>query len=260
MTGDQSTSVGGRAAWCAVVLSPLSVERDGLRRATARAARASGADDLLDSVEFVLTGIGAERVSAAVAAQRARPLAERPSLMVLAGTAGGLTEGPLAPPIARIIDERGGQWAPPAAVAPSQGEHATTVLGVDRLIPTPAEKRSLAASTGATIVDMESHAFARACVASAAPGGEPVRWGVVRGVSDGPDHELPEFVLGWFDGAGRARPMSMAAGVIAHPRAWPELWRLSRRTRAALVRAGAALAGLLIAERSRARSGAAGRA
>lgn len=256
MAGDRTMTTGERATWRAVVLSPLSVERDGLRRAAARSARARGAAGLFNSVEFELTGIGAERVTAAVASLRARPVGRRPSLVVLAGTAGGLTEGPVAPPIARVIDEGGGVWTPAATVRPAEGELATTVLGVDRLIPTPAEKRSLAAWKGATIVDMESHAFARACEGSPTAGVEPVRWAVVRGVSDGPEHELPEFVLGWFDGAGRARPVAMAVGVMAHPRSWAELWRLSRRTRAALAQAGAALAGLLIAERERARAGA----
>lgn len=243
-------------SWRAVVLSPLSVERAPLKRAClGEISRAGGTPADARAIEFLLTGIGADRITAAVAALAARPPGTRPGLVVLAGTAGGLVDGVHAPPIAAVVDEHGHRWSPtvttviaqPLAATQDQAQApAATVLGVDRLIPTPQQKRALAARTGATIVDMESHAFARACESAG------LRWAVVRGVSDGPDDHLPEFIMRWFTAAGRARPLVMTADILTHPGAWPGLARLSRRTKGALAQAGASLATLLTADRSRA--------
>lgn len=229
-----------------VVLCPLAIEADGLRSALRR-----DHPDVYGRVEFRLTGIGREAVVRAVRALRGEgPGATAPALVVLAGTAGGLTDGPLAPRIGRVVHAETGRQFTPSAVAPAapgtrggpgdgSSDDVVGVLGVDRLIDTPQAKRALYARFATPVVDMESHAFAEACEERG------LAWAVVRGVSDGPDDHLPGYILGWFNADGTSRPARMARDALLHPWHLPALLRTGRRTRAALRAAAARLAALV---------------
>lgn len=235
-----------------VVICPMAIEAEGLRSALRR-----DHPDVLERVEIRVCGIGGEAVARAVRMVRGVGAmggeaagGSVPALVVLAGTAGGLTEGPPAPRIGFVVHAETGRRFTPTAVAPPEpgtgagleagsSDVAVGVLGVDRLIDTPGEKRALHARFGTPLVDMESHAFAEACERAG------LAWAVVRGVSDGPDDHLPGYILGWFNADGTSRPWRMVRDALLHPWQIPALIRTGRRTRTALRAAGGRLAGLV---------------
>lgn len=85
------------------------------------------------------------------------------------------------------------------------------VAGSERIVGGVAEKRALAATTGAAAVDMESHAVA----AAAAEAGVPVL--VVRAVADTATRRLPEWVVTCVAADGSRRWGAVAAGVLRNP-------------------------------------------
>lgn len=146
--------------------------------------------------------------------------------VIVAGVCGGLRHTEPVPRIASVVDRNGRSWSVgsdgwalnrPASAADGH-DRGVRLVGVDELIPGPAEKRALAAETGADIVDMESHALAALCDSRGWP------WAVVRGVSDTPDETLPEEVLAWTTAAGDPRPgraildMARKPSLIGHTR------------------------------------------
>jgi nucleoside phosphorylase len=149
-----------------LVLCPMEIER----KAVAAEVLAAG----LEHVAIVRTGIG--KIAIVEHVQRAAAMAARPRLVILAGACGALRPVEDVPPVGRVIDEHGGEWVG-LGMAPA----GRTVVGVDRIVATPLEKRELADRTGAVIVDMESHAFSAACE------GLGLSWTIVRGVSDSPE-------------------------------------------------------------------------
>ena len=206
-----------------VVFTPMEVER-------AAVAAAIEAADLASHVDLVRTGIGRDRVLAAlntVLVRRRSP----PALVILAGCAGGLTDLDLdaRPAIAMIVDEQGREWTP-AVIEP--GEEPVAVLGVDRLIDEPRDKRRLHELTGASLVDMESHAFAARCGELDWP------WAVVRGVSDGPDHRVPPIILSWINPDGTSRTGKALRDLLVRPWLWAEVSQLVQHTQHALALAG----------------------
>lgn len=147
--------------------------------------------------------------------------------LILAGACGGLTPVDDVPAIARVIDEHGHSWIP-ANADPS----GVTLIGVDTIIATPADKAVLAARTGAAIVDMESHAFAAWCEERG------VRWSVVRGVSDTPEETLPHEVLDWISPSGDTRQMRAARDLLLKPWLIPHVLDVLRRSRRVLPKVG----------------------
>lgn len=83
-----------------------------------------------------------------------------------------------------------------------------------------AEKRALKARTGAVAADMESAAVARV----ARRRGLPMI--ALRAVSDGPDEDVPEALLGGTDAFGRARFRSVLGALVRGPRDAAALARL----------------------------------
>ncbi len=75
-------------------------------------------------------------------------------------------------------------------------------------LTTPAAKRAWADRSGADLVDLESAAFARIATTNGWD------WGIVRGVSDGPDTTLPGDIDTWVDGRGRPRPGRVLRAVL----------------------------------------------
>ncbi len=201
----------------AIVFCPMEMER----KAVARAVRAAGLTD----VRVVQTGIGKDAVLRAL--DGAAGNAPRGSLMILAGACGGLAPCADVPAIARIIDEHGGCWTPRMADAAG-----VTLIAVDRIVATPGEKRTLAERSGASIVDMETHAFAAACEQRG------LAWTVVRGVSDTPDETLPAEVLGWVRPDGGTRAGRAALDLLRMPRLVPHIIGVVRRANRVLPRVG----------------------
>lgn len=208
-----------------MVFCPLEAERRAVCAALHRAD--------LDGATVLLTGIGRDAVAAAV-----RNLSHRPAIVVLAGICGGLVDVPDVVTTSRVVDEQGGAWDPP--IAPGDG---VVLVGVDRLISTAAQKRHLHRATGAAVVDMESHGFARACEAWSEGG--PLRWAVVRGVSDRFDEAIPEQLVRWIDPRGRMIASHVAADVARRPWLVPSLLRLGKRSRRVLPLVGRRVAGLI---------------
>lgn len=199
-----------------LILCPLRIER----AAVGRAIRNAGCP----GARVVQTGVGKSAILAALS--RELP-ACTPRLVILAGACGALTAVEDVPPIARIIDEHGASWTPTIA---DQG--GVILVGVDRIISTPADKHTLARDTGAAIVDMEAHAFARACEERG------LRWAVVRGVSDTPDETLPLEVLGWITPEGDTRSARAARDLFLHPSLIPHIAKALRRARRVLPKVG----------------------
>jgi adenosylhomocysteine nucleosidase len=123
-----------------------------------------------------------------------------------------------------------------AALAGVAGVRAGSLLGVERVIATPAEKARLFAETGAAAIDMESLPL----VAAAA--GKPVL--VLRAIADPAARAIPGAALGALDGAGRIRIGLLLAALARRPGDLVGLVRLacdSARARASLGRAALAL-------------------
>jgi len=195
------------------------------RKAVVRALKAAS----LRHVRVIQTGIGREAVVRELA--NAAAAADRGSLMILAGACGGLAATEDVPNIARVIDEHGGEWVPRFAVPAG-----VTLAAVDRIVATPADKRSLEARTGAAIVDMETHAFAAECERRG------FSWTVVRGVSDTPQETLPAEVLGWVKPDGGTRAVRAAIDLAIHPSHIPHIIGVVRRANRVLPKVGARVA------------------
>ena len=186
----------------------------------------------LAGVRVLQTGIGKDAILRALAAELE---SRRPVLVILAGACGALSHVDEVPPIARVIDEHGGSWTP--ALADSTG---VSLIAVDRIVSTPADKQELAARTGAAIVDMEAHAFARFCLERGQ------RWTVVRGVSDTPDQTLPQEVLGWITPGGDTRSGRAAVDMLRKPWLIPHIVGVVRRSNRVLPKVGRRVAELIL--------------
>ena len=126
--------------------------------------------------------------------------------MFLCGLAGALSDtfavGTACPVATVVVDDQ--------EIRPSITESAGAVVSCPaRTLTTPAAKRAWADRSGADLVDLESAAFARI---AADKGWD---WGIVRGVSDGPDTTLPGGIDTWVDGRGRPRPGRVLLAVLA---------------------------------------------
>ena len=198
-----------------VVLCPLEIERRAASAAVAARAR------------VVRTGPGALAVARAV---EGLDLASN-GLVVLFGVAGGIAESPIAVTASDVIDgDTGERWTPTVG-----SDGGVVVVGVEAPIGTVEEKRALAARTGASVVDCESHGFARACAERG------VRWAIVRGVSDGPGDTLPACAATWVRDDGITNARRVAADLLRRPVLIAPVARLGRATRAGLASAGARL-------------------
>jgi hypothetical protein len=187
------------------VLCPMRIERAAVERAVRHAG--------LEKVRVIQTGIGREAVLAAIVRCAGG------GLLVLAGACGGLVECGDVPPIAMVIDEHGERWTPFGSDA-----NGVTLVGLDRIVSTPGDKRALAAATGAAVVDMESHAFAAECEKKG------VAWAVVRGVSDTPEETLPAEVLGWITPEGNTRGVRAVLDMVRRPSLVPHIFGVLRRS------------------------------
>jgi nucleoside phosphorylase len=194
----------------------------------------------LANIEVIQTGVGKDAI-VRVLKRRLGEFDEsardstRPAVVILAGACGALRPTEDVPRIARIMDLHGHEWVCRHAPPTHNGTPGVTLVAVDGIVSTPADKATLAARTGAAIVDMESHAFAAACEE------RNVAWHVVRGVSDTPDETLPSEVLGWITPAGDTRAGRAVADMLARPRLVPHIAAVMRRSGRVLPKVGKAV-------------------
>ncbi len=141
------------------------------------------------------------------------------------------SEGPLSVGlVGEVVDARGESLG--AVVAPvSIQAPRWRVVGADRPVATPTGKRDLAHTSGATAVDMESHAFVR----EASRRG--IRLAIVRTITDGVDDALPEGIERLVDRDGRTRVGAAMALLARRPWMLPTLRALGDRTNRSMARA-----------------------
>lgn len=171
------------------------------------------------SVAWGVSGVG-ERL----ADQAARLLVagHRPRALISAGFAGALTlgfeRGQLAYPTRTVVDDGS---EPIALASGSDGDGATTIVTVDRVIGDVDAKRRLADASGAGLVDMESHAVAKVAIAEGIP-----CYGV-RVVSDTADQALPREIASLASPQSPWRRLGATLGAVTRrPAVIGDLWHL----------------------------------
>ncbi len=164
-------------------------------------------------------------VSGASTAQAARAATELVEAGVSALVSFGLA-GALDPDlsvadviIARRVASTRGTFGP---------EDGSIVWGSDIMVASPQGKADLHASSGAAIVDMESHAVALAAETAELP------LIVIRAVSDDAKQHLMGDLATAIDPAGQPRIGQILRGLARHPGRLPVLLRLARDTNRAL--------------------------
>jgi adenosylhomocysteine nucleosidase len=169
-------------------------------------------DGRLNDRRIIIVEAGAGREAAARATD-ALIVAHRPKLVISAGFAGGLRDDiakghfVMADSVQSeagqrlSIDLRLDRSAQPAI-------HVGPLITVDRIISSPAEKRSLHQQTGAIAVDMESFAVAETCQTLATP------FLSVRIVSDTVTDKLPPEIGRLITKPTRVRQVGFALGAM----------------------------------------------
>ncbi|MEY3141719.1 MAG: nicotinate-nucleotide adenylyltransferase [Planctomycetota bacterium] len=175
----------------------------------------------------VTTGPGPGGIRRAFATRDSWPV-RNPRFVVLLGLAGSLD--PRLEPgtdhgCAEVVS--GGSETPPLRSSLVPGATAR-VVECASVATTPDAKARLAAATRAQLVDMESHAFA-SCAEAAG-----LRWGIMRGVSDGADEWLPPELARLVDASGETRVLRVLAAIARRPSLVPALMRIGRTSRLAL--------------------------
>lgn len=172
-------------------------------------------------VTWCVAGVGRE------AARRAARLmidGHRPRLLVSAGFAGGLDPALARGAVVEPASVRGESETSAMLPLAAAGQRGSTLVTVDRIVRTPADKAALAAATRAAIVDMETLAVAE--VAAAA--GLPCR--SIRVISDAAGDELPPDVTRLVAPQSAVRRAGSLIGMIGRrPRAALDLWQLWER-------------------------------
>jgi len=201
-----------KAAEPPLVFCPLGFERRAFLR--------------FGKLPVVTTGPGADAIRRAFAARGAWPV-RNPRFVVLLGLAGSL-DARIAPGTDHACAEAVTDGSP-TPLRSTLIPHATArVVEHASVAATPEEKARLAAATHAQLVDLESHAFA-SCAESAG-----LRWGIVRGVSDGAHETLPAELAGFVDARGETRIARVLAAIARRPALLPELMAIGRASRLAM--------------------------
>ncbi len=106
------------------------------------------------------------------------------------------------------------------------------IMTVDQIVLPAAEKRGLAAESGAIAVDMESAAIASAASAHAVP------FLAIRGILDPVEEDLEIAFDQFLDERGEPRPLPLIRYLVTHPKALARLVGLASRTKTACARLG----------------------
>ena len=227
-----------------------------LSRALRPAYRSPGASDsiarvALDGRELLLarTGMGPQNAEAA-----ARRLLDEAS--VAAALALGVAAG-LSPQLQtgdlivgdRVILHRGDgtprqtfpcdaelqEWALTVIRRSGDRYQHGPIVTVDQIVLPAAEKRGLAAESGALAVDMESAAIASAASAHGVP------FLAIRGILDPVQEDLEIAFHQFLDGRGEPRPLPLIRYLVTHPLAVPRLVGLAFQTKTVCSRLGSLL-------------------
>jgi nicotinate-nucleotide adenylyltransferase len=176
---------------------------------------------------IVTTGPGAEAMRRAFAARAEWPV-RHPRFVVLLGLAGAIDPAIVAGSdhaCAEVVDEAHG--APPLRSTLVRGASAR-VVETAAVAATVEDKARLFGMVQAQLVDLESRAFAECAEAAG------LRWGVVRGVSDGANDALPAELASFVDARGETRIGRVLAAVARRPALLPELMAVGRVSRSAM--------------------------
>lgn len=172
-----------------------------------------------------------------VARARAEELVKKGATTLLSfGVAGGLSPGLTPDSLVvgdRVTSDDGRSWRTDERLlsillkAVPQARRGG-VYGSKTLIATPADKKRLFDRTGCLIVDMESQVLAE--VASR----HPVRFGVLRGVSDTVEEKFPTALLSGLKPDGKVNGAVIALHLLKEPAQVPALMQLFKNTDRAL--------------------------
>lgn len=182
---------------------------------------------LYDGVRVVVVEAGAGSQRAQRAAQALLD-AHRPRWLLSCGFAGGLQPHVRVGQIV-VADRLLRTDAPPVQIDvkmpadPAHGLHVGSLLTVDQLVRTVAEKQNLASQSGALCVDMESYAVGAFCRDHA------VRCLVIRAMTDDTTEDLPPEVLSIFGSTGAVRLGAVVGALWKRPGSYQDLWRLRER-------------------------------
>lgn len=219
---------------CLTIVTPLAHERNVLHRLLRQAA-----------VRIICCGpgkLGIERLA------KRDERAESNGPVILAGLAGALTNRCAvgsAHWIGRVVTDDGKTITPPL-ISPGvmRDDHLMPrITSTDTSVTQPHEKQSLAERCDADIVDLESVAFATLAEERG------WQWGIVRGVSDGPDDALPHGIDEWVDETGNVRIAPILHSLIRRPAQFVTLSHLQRESRDALAGVADRLQEMLAATR-----------
>ena len=165
------------------------------------------------------------------------------SVVILAGTAGGLSPARSTGEVIvarEVIDAGSGRrWTPSLLLGENDPRSGTLCVAED-LVSTIAEKQALHEQTGADGVDLECAAFAALAEARG------WNWGVIRGISDGPEATLPTEAARWIDSQGKTRLGALLASLLLKPRLLSSLGRLRRDSLQAMDSVARAMPDLLL--------------
>lgn len=148
---------------------------------------------------------------------------------VIFGTSVQSPDGTISQVPQELID-RLSQSAPSTEPAAMLGK----IVGVDYIVDDPAQKRLLAAQSGALAIDMESHAVAKAAIESR------IAFGILRTIADPADRVIPPAAISVVGPNGRIGPYAAAKAVLARPQDLAKLIKLGRDNAAALKSLGRA--------------------
>ncbi len=227
---DPARAAGHPAPLTLGIVFALEIEADAFSRLVTRSVSLRTAGGLAihtgliggRSVGWVVGGVGAEQ-----AARAAALLIEghRPRLLASAGFAGGLQPGyPRGALVVVTRALRRGAATPELADPALSAAPRATIVTVDDPVSTPTDKRALAESTAAELVDMETHAVAGVARSMGLP------CVGLRVVSDAVDDRLPPEVMRLSRPQSGWRRLGAAMGAVGRrPGAAIDLWRLWER-------------------------------
>lgn len=127
----------------------------------------------------------------------------------------------------------------PSFVPVLQSAQTTIIASVDAIITTPKRKLAIGMETGASLVDMESAAFAS--IASQ----REWNWGVLRAVSDDASAEVPEWICSILLNTGSIDMGALLLAIAANPRRAITLVSIGRALRHPLKDLGVAVVAMI---------------
>ena len=178
----------------------------------------------------IISGPGPAAITACVQARLTDP-AGPPTLIILAGLAGGLKpEGPL-PPCGWgtvIYGPKNTKVRGRAKSMSSCTWPAVRISSVEEALCLPEQKWELSGENDADFVDTESYWFAQTCADNDVP------WAVIRAVSDGRDELLPPAVLRWTLPNGQTDYGRVLKDMLRHPSLIIKCIKLGKKAKLAM--------------------------